>query len=193
MGFFGKKRVSDEAIFCSLLLTFAQSIEAVEKGNQIVLNEAWDLFINTVGILADTGIISESAMEAVVYKGNFPKNHELTLDLLAIRKLENEEYAFVDSHKEALGLHFSVRNIASKSNLNPRDFSDYLSQITKKSFPRFGQENLDQAFSAVIGIYMMTLVSDLSRDNSSMTSRVAKRVMGYEFALQWLAQWNLSK
>jgi hypothetical protein len=193
MGIFGKKSVSDEAIFCSLLLTFAQSIEAVEKGNEIDLSEAWDLFINTVGILADTGIISEAAMEAVVYGGNFPKNHDLTLDLVAIRKLKNEEYAFVDSHKEAMGLHFSVRNIASKTNLHPRDFSEYLSQITMKSFPRFGQDDLDQAFSAVMGIYMMTLVSDLSRDNSSMTTRVAKRVMGYEFALQWLAQWNLAK
>ncbi len=190
---FGKKRVSDEAIFCSLLLTFAQSIEAVEKGNKIVLNEAWDLFINTVGILADGGIISEVAMEAVVYRGNFPQNHTLTLDLLAIRKLKDEEYAFVDSNKESLGLHFSVRNIAARNNWHPKDFSDYLTKVTVRSFPSFGEGDLDQAFSAVIGIYMMTLVSDLSSDNSRMTTRVATRVMGYEFALQWLAQWNLAK
>ena len=39
MGIFGKKGADDEAILCSLLLTFAQSIEAVEKGNQIALNK----------------------------------------------------------------------------------------------------------------------------------------------------------
>jgi hypothetical protein len=193
MGIFGKKSVSDEALFCSLLLTFAQSIEAVEKGNQIALNEAWDLWINTVGVLADGGIISESAMDTVVYRGNFPENHELTLDLLAIRRLKDEKYTFVDKNKESLALHFSVRNIAAKSNLHPREFSEYLNQITVKSFPSFGEDVLDQAFSAVIGIYMMTLVTDLSSDNSSMTTRVAKRVMGYEFALQWLADWNLAK
>ena len=40
MGIFGKKGASDEAIICTLLLTFAQSIEAVEKANQLVLNES---------------------------------------------------------------------------------------------------------------------------------------------------------
>jgi hypothetical protein len=193
MGIFGKKSVSDEALFCSLLMTFAQSIEAVEKGNQIALNEAWDLFINTVGVLADGGIISESAMDTVVYRSNFPENHTLTLDLLAIRRLKDEKYVFVDKNKESLALHFSVRNIAAKTNLHPRDFVEYLNQITVRSFPSFGQGELDEAFSAVIGIYMMTLVTDLTSDNSSMTTRVAKRVMGYEFALQWLADWNLAK
>lgn len=193
MGIFGKKSVSDEALLCSLLLTFAQSIEAVEKENNIELREAWDLFINTVGVLADGGIISESAMDSVVYRGNFPENHELTLDLLAIRKLKDEKYAFVDKNKESLGLYFSVRNTAANSNMRPREFSEYLNQVTVSSFPSFGESDLDKAFSGVIGIYMMTLVTDLSNDNSSMMTRVAKRVMGYEFALQWLADWNLAK
>lgn len=193
MGIFGKKSISDEALFCSLLITFAQSIQAVEEASHVVLNEAWDLFINTVGVLADGGIISESAMETVVYSSKFPENHELTLDLLAIRRLKDEMYAFVDMNKESLALHFSVRNLAAKSNLHPRDFIAYLNQITVRSFPSFGKGTLDEAFSAVIGIYMMTLVTDLSSDNSSKTIRVAKRVMGYEFALQWLADWNLAK
>lgn len=192
MGLFGKKGADDEAILCSLLRTFAQSIEAVEKGNQIALNEAWDLFINTVGILTDGKIISETAAEVVVYGGHFPDNHELTLDLLAIRSRQTQAYAFVDKNKESLGSHFSVRNIAAKNNWHPKDFCEVLEQMTVRTFPTFGQKNLDQAFSAVIGIYMMTLVSDLANDRSSMSTRVAKRVVGYEFALRWLAEWNLA-
>ena len=80
MGLFNKKHVSDEAIFSSLILTFAHSIDAVEKGNGIVLNEAWDLFINTAGLLIDRGLISENDLETLIDKGNFPNNHKLTLD-----------------------------------------------------------------------------------------------------------------
>ena len=193
MGIFGKRNVSDEAIFCSLILTFAQSIEAVEKGNKIVLNEAWDLFINTAGLLADRNLISEVALETVVQIGNFPSNHQLTLDLVSVRSREPENHAFVDKNKNSLVLHFAVSKLAAKNNWHPKDFSDVLNQMTIESFPTFGKRELDQAFLAVIGIYMMTLVGDLANDNSSMSTRVAKRVMGYEFALQWLADWNLAE
>jgi hypothetical protein len=193
MGIFGKRNVSDEAIFCSLILTFAQSIEAIEKGNKIALNEAWDLFINTAGLLTDRGLISEAALETVVYQGNFPGNHQLTLDLVAVRSRELENYAFVDKYKEPLCSIFTVRKIAAKNDWHPKDFSDVLIQMTIESFPTFGKEELDQAFLAVVGVYMMTLVDDLASDHSSMSTRVAKRLMGYEFALQWLADWNLAK
>lgn len=193
MGIFGKKSASDEAIICTLLLTFAQSIEAVEKANQLVLNEAWDLFINTAGILTDGKIISETAMEMVVHQGKFPSNHELTLDLIGIRSRRSEAREFVDNNKRVLAQIFSVRNIANKENWNPKDFCEVLEQMTTRTFPSFGLEDSDSAFSAVIGIYMMALVSDLANDRSSMSTRVAKRVVGYEFALQWLADWNLVK
>jgi hypothetical protein len=193
MGIFGKRNVSDEAIFCSLILTFAQSIEAVEKRNKIALNEAWDLFINTAGLLTDRGLISEAALETVVYRGNFPDNHQLTLDLVGIRSQELENHAFVDKNKDSLVTHFTVRKLAARNNWNPKDFSDVLNEMTIKSFPTFGRRELDQAFLAVIGIYMRTLVDDLASDHSSMSTRVAKRVMGYEFALQWLADWNLAE
>ena len=193
MGLFSKKYVSDEAIFSSLLLTFAHSINAVEKGNGIVLNEAWDLFINTAGLLTDRGLISEVALDSLVHNGNFPENHQLTLDLVAIRSREQENYAFVDKNKELLVSHFTVKRLAAKNDWHPNDFSEVLNEMTIKSFPNFGQRDLDRAFSAVIGIYMMTLVVDLANDHSSMSTRVAKRVMGYEFALQWLADWNLAE
>ena len=193
MGIFGKRQTSDEAIICSLLVTFAQSIESVEKGNQFALNEAWDIFINTVGGLTDGGVISEEAMEFVLHKGNFPENHSLTLDLLKIRSLTTKTYLFVDEYKRVLGLRFSASNVAAKSNWLPKDFSDVLSQMASKSFPTFGLSEKDQAFSAVLGIFMMTLVVDLTWDQSGMSSRTAKRVVGYELVLRWLAEWNLGK
>lgn len=193
MGLFSKHDVSDEAIFCSLILTFAQSIEAVEKGNGIVLNEAWDLFINTAGLLADRNLISEVALETVVAGGNFPDNHQLTLDLVRVRSRELENHAFVDLNKKSLVSQFTVTKLAAKNDWHPNDFSNVLNQMTRKTFPTFGQRDLDQAFSAVIGIYLMTIVADLANDHSSMSTRVAKRVMGYEFALQWCADWNLAQ
>ena len=78
MGIFGKRGASDEEILSSLLITFGQSIQWIEKENQIALKEAWDIFVNTVGLLGDSRMISESAMDVIVDKAGFPDNHELT-------------------------------------------------------------------------------------------------------------------
>jgi len=192
MGIFGKRSAGDEAILSSLLITFGQSIKWIEQQNQIVLKEAWDIFVNTVGLLGDSRMISESAMDVIVAKAGFPENHELTLDLLKIRSRGNEADTFVDVHKKTLVTLYAPKQIRSKSDWHPKDFSGTLNQMALGAYPSFGSTQKDQVFSAILGLYMVTLVTDLNSNNSNLSDAVQTRIVGYEFALRWLAEWNLA-
>jgi len=192
MGIFGKRSAGDEAILSSLLITFGQSINWIEQQNQIILSEAWDIFVNTVGLLGDSRMISESAMDVIVAKSGFPDNHELTLDLLKIRSRGNEADTFVDLHKKTLVTLYAPKQIRSKGDWHPKDFSGTLNQMASRAFPSFGSTQKDQVFSAVLGLYMVTLITDLNNNNSNLSDAVQTRIVGYEFALRWLAEWNLA-
>ena len=192
MGLFNKRGASDEAILSGLLITFGQSIKWMEKENQIVLKEAWDIFVNTVGLLGDSRMISETAMDAIVYKAGFPDNHELTLDLLKIRSRGNEADLFVDSNKNTLVTLYAPKQIRNKNDWHPKDFSGTLSQMALRSYPSFGSTQKDQVFSAILGLYMITLITDLNNTKSSLGDAVQTRIVGYEFALRWLSEWNLA-
>jgi hypothetical protein len=192
MGIFGKRSAGDEAILSSLMITFGQSIKWIEQQNQIVLEEAWDVFVNTVGLLGDSRMISESAMDVIVAKAGFPDNHELTLDLLKIRSRGAEADAFVDKHKKNLVTLYAPKQIRSKSDWHPKDFSGTLNQMASETYPSFGSTQKDQVFSAVLGLYMVTLVTDLDKNKSNLGDAVQTRIVGYEFALRWLAEWNLA-
>jgi hypothetical protein len=39
---------------------------------------------------------------------------------------------------------------------------------------------------------MVTLVTDLNKNNSNLSDAVQTRIVGYEFALRWLSEWNLA-
>jgi hypothetical protein len=193
MGIFGKRSAGDEAILSSLLITFGQSIKWIEQQNQIVLKEAWDIFVNTVGLLGDSRMISEFAMDVILAKSGFPDNHELTLDLLKIRSRGGEADSFVDIHKKSLITLYAPKEIRSKSDWHPKDFSGTLNQIASGTYPSFGSTQEDQVFSATLGLYMVTLVTDLNNINSNLSDAVNTRIVGYEFALRWLSEWNLAK
>jgi len=189
MGIFGNKGLNDEAVIMATLVTFGQSINAVSVASHRNLEEAWDLFINSLGLMVDGGLISESSGFAVSELAKFPDDHDLVLDLLKIRSMLPKVQAFIQSNQRSLELAFSPKAIDSKIDWSPQDFAERLTAMTKRSFPNFGSTEADQEFIAVMGIYMMTLISDTQSDSRS--NKTFRRITGYEFALQWLAEWNV--
>jgi hypothetical protein len=189
MGIFGNKGLNDEAVIMATLVTFGQSIHAVSVASHRDLDEAWDIFINSLGLMVDGRLISESSGFAVSELVKFPDDHDLVLDLLKIRSKLPEVQAFIQSNQRSLELAFSPNAIDSKIDWSPQDFADRLTAMSKRTFPDFGRTERDQEFIAVMGIYMMTLISDTQGDSRS--NRTFRRITGYEFALRWLAEWNL--
>jgi len=189
MGLFGNKKNSDSAVLMATLITLGQSIDAVEMANNEELNEGWDIFVNTLGSLVDAGFIEEGDSYSVIGLGKFPDNHNLTFDLIEIRKQEQLVQAFVSKNKGILEIVYSPRNIDAKADWNPGKFADYLSRLTIELFPKFGSTKKDQLFLAAIGVYMATLISDTQ--GAPPTNKTVRRLIGYEFALRWLAQWNV--
>ena len=189
MGIFGNKGLNDEAVIMATLVTFGQSIRAVSVASSSDLDEAWDLFINSLGLMVDGRLISETSGFAVSELAKFPDDHDLVLDLLKIRSKLPVVQAFIQSNKRSLELAFSPNAIDAKIDWSPQDFAEKLTVMSKRTFPNFGRTERDQEFIAVIGIYMMTLISDTQGDSRS--NRDFRRLTGYEFALRWLAEWNI--
>ena len=189
MGIFGNKGLNGEAVVMATLVTFGQSIHAVSVASRHDLDEAWDLFINSLGLMVDGRLISENSGYAVSELAKFPDDHDLVLDLLKIRSKLSEVQAFIQGNQRSLELAFSPNAIDSKIDWSPQDFAERLTAMTKRTFPNFGTNEADQEFIAVIGIYMMTLISDTQSDSRS--NKTFRRLTGYEFALRWLAEWNV--
>ena len=183
--------MNDEAVIMATLVTFGQSINAVSVASHRDLEEAWDLFINSLGLMVDGRFISESSGFSVSELAKFPDNHDLVLDLLQIRSKLPDVQAFIQSHQRSLELTFSPNVIDSKFDWSPQDFAERLTTMTKRTFLNFGSTEADQEFIAVMGIYMMTLISDTQSDSRS--NKTFRRIIGYEFALRWLAEWNVRK
>ena len=191
MGLFGKKSNSGTAVLMATHVTLGQAIYAVEQANNLKVGEAWDIFINSVGILTDVGIFEEFDALSITSMGKFPEDHELTLDLLKIRANESKVRNFIDSNKRVLEIVYSNRNIDGRIDWEPKEFADQLAKMAQATFPNFGSTNKDQAFYAIIGLYMMTLITDTQSDSN--TNKTFRRLTGYEFALRWLGQWNVAK
>ena len=189
MGIFGSKGLTGESVLMATLVTFGQSIHAVGRATNRDLDEAWDIFINSLGLMMDSKLISETSGFAVSGLAKFPENHELVLDLLKIRSKLPVVQSFIQINQRSLELEFSPNAIDAKLNWAPKDFEARLETITKRTFPDFGKTQNDQEFIAVIGLYMMTLISDTQNDSRS--NKTFRRLTGYEFALRWLAEWNL--
>ena len=189
MGIFGNKGLNDEAVVMATLVSFGQSIHAVSLASRKELDEAWDLFINSLGLMVDGRIISESSGHTVAELAKFPDDHDLVLDLLKIRSRLPEVQAFIQSNQRSLEFTFSPNAIDSKIDWSPKDFAENLTAMSKRTFPNFGTTEADQEFIAIMGIYMMTLISDTQSDSRSNKS--FRRITGYEFALRWLAEWNV--
>lgn len=189
MGIFGNKGLSGEAVIMATLVTFGQSIRVVSVARSSDLDEAWDLFINSLGLMVDGRLISETSGFSVSELAKFPDDHDLVLDLLKIRSKLPEVQTFIQNNKRSLEIAFSPNAIDAKIDWSPQDFAEKLTAMSKRTFPNFGRTERDQEFIAVIGIYMMTLISDTQDDSRS--NRDFRRLTGYEFALRWLAEWNL--
>ena len=114
---------------------------------------------------------------------------DLFINSLKIRSKLSEVQAFIQSNQKSLELAFSPNAIDSKIDWSPQDFAERLTAMSKRSFPNFGTTEADKEFIAVIGIYMMTLISDTQSDSRS--NKTFRRLTGYEFALRWLAEWNV--
>jgi hypothetical protein len=189
MGIFGSKGLTDESVVMATLVTLGQSIHAVGQASQHSLNEAWDIFINSLGAMVDATLISEDIGFMITEIVKFPDDHDISLDLLKLRSRLSAVQNFVDSNQRAFEIEFSPNAIDSRIDWSPSIFADKLTSRSKRSFPTFGESIKDQEFIAVMGVYMMTLVSDTQNDSRS--NRTFRRITGYQFALRWLAEWNL--
>jgi hypothetical protein len=191
VGIFGKKTNSDASVLMATIVTFGQSINAVEQANNLELGEAWDIFVNSIALLVDAGLLDELEGDSVANMGALPENHNLKVDLLGLRAHNSRVTKFIDDNKRVLEIIYSPRNIDSKVDWTPNDFADKLASMAQSSFPDFGSTRKDQGFYAVMGIFMMTLISDTQFDSN--TNKTIRRYIGYEFALRFLAQWNIAK
>jgi hypothetical protein len=191
MGLFGSRGLSSESVLTSTFVTFGQSIDAVESANNLTCTKAWDLFVNSVGQCVDTNLMSVQAGDIAVELGKFPKNHQITTDLIDLRSKHAQVQNFVDSNKRVLDVRYSPKAVSQKIDWKPQDFANTLVGLAKSDYPNFGDSNDDQKFYAILGIFMMTLISDSQSDTSS--NLTFRRAIGYEFTLRWLAQWNISK
>lgn len=191
MGLFDKafdKIFNVEASLVSTLTTFGQAIEACEKGNDIKLNEAWDIFINSAGHLTDGGLISEAALDVLVESSNFPANHTLSLDLIKIRNSLDSIQRFIEANKRGLEISWSPNGLGAVQDLTPEFFAEKLTSLAQDYYPNFGKSKLDEAFIAVLAIFVLTVILDSEQDSRS--NRTSRRITAYEFALRWLSEWN---
>jgi hypothetical protein len=189
MGLFGNKGLSGEAVIMATLVTFGQSIHAVGSASGRHLDEAWDIFLNTLDLMVDGKFIPESSGFGLTEIVNFPENHDVVLDLIKIRSRNDQVQSFIKSHQRSLELQFSPNAIDSRIDWKPENFADVLTRMTRNSFSNFGTTERDQEFIAITGVFMMTLVSDTQRESRS--NKTFRRIIGYEFVLKWLAEWNL--
>ena len=190
MGLFDKLLKVD-VILIYILKTFAQSIDAVEKGNQVKLNRAWDLFINTVGYLADGKLLTESNAEMIVSESAFPENHSLTIDLVKLRNSLTTIESFVQLNKRSVEIAWSPRELGDINHLTPARFITTLNKLAEESYPQFGASEADNQFVATLAIFVSTLI--IETEVMSNSNRTYYRGTAYEFALRWLAEWNLAK
>jgi hypothetical protein len=191
MGIFNKvfdKVFNIEASLVSILTTFGQAIDAVEKGNDLKLNQAWDIFINSAGYLTDGGLISEVALDVLVESSNFPTNHTLSLDLIKIRSSRDSIQKFVEGNKRDLEISWSPNGLGEVQDLKPELFAEKLTSLAQDYYPNFGKSKLDTAFIAVLAIFVLTVILDSEKDSRS--NRTSRRMSAYEFALRWLSEWN---
>jgi len=191
MGLFDKafdKIFNVEATLVSILITFGQAIDACEKGNEIKLNEVWDIFINSAGHLTDGGLISETALDVLVESSNFPTNHTLTLDLIKIRNSIDSIQKFVEGNKRGLEIAWSPNGLGTVEDLKPEFFTDKLTSLAQQHYPNFGKSQLDSAFIAVLAMFVLTVILDSEQDSRS--NRTSRRMTAYEFALRWISEWN---
>ena len=187
MGLFSKG-LSEKAVLLSILKTFSQAINACEKGNDIELNEVWDLFINCAGYLTDGGLLTELECETLVYSTDFPEDHSLTLDLLKIRNNLTSIQKFIDYNQRTIEIKWSPKGLGDVHLLNPEYFAKELTALAKESFPKFGSSNLDSAFVAVLAIFTLTIILDSENDSGS--NKTFLRVTASGFVLRWLSEWN---
>ena len=187
MGLFGKG-LSEKAVLLSILKTFSQAINACEKGNDIELNEVWDLFINCAGYLTDGGLLTELECETLVYSTDFPEDHSLTLDLIKIRNNLTSIQKFIDYNKRTIEIKWSPKGLGDVHSVNPEYFAKELTALAEVSFPKFGSSNLDSAFIAVLAIFILTIILDSENDSGS--NKTFLRGTAYEFVLRWLSEWN---
>lgn len=191
MGFFQRKILGEEPVLASLLVTFAQSINAAEQANGFSLPQAWDLFINKVGVLADNKIISEEAMDSIVQMSRFNVGRELVLDLIKLREFGSEVGDFAEQFQPLLERKFDPNLSFRNSQLGPVDFIQYLVEISKTKYPDFGSTADDQKFYAIWGIFMATVFRDTDDDRS--TAKTFRRLTSFTLGLQWFAEWNIVK
>ena len=191
MGFFQRKVLGEEPVLSSLMVTFGQAIDATEKSNGFKLPEAWDLFINKVGFLADNKFISEIAMETIVYSSNFEVGRNLVLDLVKLRQRGDEVSQFAEEFKPLMEAKFPAGISFQKSGLSPKEFIDFLVQISKSKYPNFGSTLDDQKFYAILGIFFATVYQDSDFDKSS--SKTFRRYLSFTIGLQLFSEWNISK
>jgi len=171
-----------------ILIVFAQAIESVEKNSKEALNEVWDIFINTVGFVADRKIISELEMEQVVYGSAFPENHSLTLDLVKIRDAGTSIQRFVDLNKRDFEIKWSPKGLGDINRLTPEYFAESLDSLAKRNFPHYLASKSDHYLIAAIAVFLLTIIRD--SENYSNSNRTALRLVSYEFAIRWVAEWN---
>lgn len=187
MGFFDKLLKVD-VLLTYILKSFAQSIDAVEKGNQVKLNQAWDLFINTVGYLIDGKLLTEINAETLVSESAFPENHSLTIDLIKLRNSLSTIESFVQLNKKNLEYAWSPRELGDINHLTPARFVKTLNKVAEESYSQFGASEEDNQFVAILAIFVSTLI--LETEDMSNSNRTYYRVTAYEFVLRWLAEWN---
>jgi hypothetical protein len=187
MGLFNKG-FGEKAVLLSIFKTFAQAINACEKGNDIELKEVWDIFINSAGWITDGGLLTELECETLVYSTDFPENHSLTLDLIKIRNNLTSIQKFIDYNKRTIEIKWSPKGLGDVQLLNPEYFANEFTALAKDSFPNFRESSQDSAFIAVLAIFTLTIILD--SENYSGSNKTFLRVTAFEFALRWLAEWN---
>jgi hypothetical protein len=191
MSFFQRKILGEEPVLASLLVTFGQSIDAVEKANAVQVPQAWDLFINKVGILTDNKFISENTMDSIVHLSGFQIGRDLVIDLVKLRKFGSVAANFQEELQPLLEKNFSPNLSFGNSSLGPKDFIDYIVAISKSKYPAFGSSSDDQKFYAIMGIFIATVFRDTDEDKS--TAKTFRRLTSFTLGLQWYAEWNIAK
>lgn len=191
MGLFFRKVLGEESVLVSALTTFGQSIDSVERANNLSVPKAWDLFINKVGFLVDEGFISEQAMDTTVHSSNFKVGRSLVLDLVKLRDHGKEVSNFYKNVNSSFEHQFPLGSIVGSTPESPKLFADFLVSVSKKAYPNFGASEQDQKFYAIIGIYFAAVYSDSNEDKGSQ--KVYRRGTAITLGLQWFAEWNIAK
>lgn len=192
MGWFSRKIFGEEAVLASLLISFGQSINAVEKSNGIVVQPAWDLFVNKAGWLVDNGFITESVLfELILEQCSFDRERETAINLLKLRLRAAEVVPFEQRLKPLMEREFPVSLSFNLSGIRPYDFIDFIVKKSKDFYPDFGSTLDDQKFYAILGIYFATVFADTDESKSSV--RTFQRLTSFTLGLQWFAEWNIAK